>query len=150
MKLNTGYQKIIKKLVMLPLLLSLSGCVYLVVGGIGALGGYIVSPDTIEGITSNDELTVWDAAEEVMGLMGVIEESSENAGMIIADVQGAKITVSVLRFSDLRFPLMVSRCPSSDTEMSLLSAPGKSTRMMYCLRSSLTSIFGVVARCWTL
>ena len=42
----------LKKLLLVLFLsftLCTSGCVYLVVGGIGALGGYVVSPDTVEG-----------------------------------------------------------------------------------------------------
>ena len=47
---------------LIPLLISCSGCIYLVVGGIGAVGGYIVSPDTVEGVTENDASIVWDSA----------------------------------------------------------------------------------------
>ena len=36
-------------------------------GGVGAVGGYIVSPDAVEGITEHTEDEVWDAAIEVDG-----------------------------------------------------------------------------------
>lgn len=80
---------------MLPVLLSLSGCVYLVVGGIGALGGYVVSPDTVEGITTNDEGSVWQTATEVIAIMGTVKESSEEAGIILAAVNGANVRITV-------------------------------------------------------
>jgi len=77
-----------------------SGCIYLVVGGIGAVGGYIVSPDTVEGLTSNDTAVVWDTAIETMSVMGLIEESEEASGMILASIHGAKITITVIALSE--------------------------------------------------
>jgi len=76
-----------------------SGCIYLVVGGIGAVGGYIVSPDTVEGITDNDSAIVWDTAVETMSIMGLIKEESEDGGMILASVSGAKITITIVALS---------------------------------------------------
>ena len=73
-----------------------SGCVYLVVGGIGAVGGYIVSPDTVEGITDNDVALVWDTAIETVSIMGLIDESEEASGMILASIHGAKITITIV------------------------------------------------------
>ncbi len=85
--------------VLIPLLVSLSGCVYLIVGGIGAFGGYFVSPDTVEGISENDTAIVWDSAMEVLSIMGLIEEENEAGGMILANISGAKITVTVVSLS---------------------------------------------------
>ena len=76
-----------------------SGCVYLVVGGIGAVGGYIVSPDTVEGITSNDVALVWDTAIETTSVMGLINESEESGGIILASIHGAKITITIVSLS---------------------------------------------------
>lgn len=85
----------------LPVLLalSLSGCVYLVIGGLGAVGGYVVSPDTVEGINSYGQIETWDAAYEVISIMGVILESQEEGGIIIAKVNGAKVTVTISQMS---------------------------------------------------
>lgn len=88
-------QRIVKFIVLIPILFNLSGCVYLVVGGIGALGGYIVSPDTIEGITENDALTVWDSTIEVISIMGIIEEQQEEAGIVVAKINKAEVTITV-------------------------------------------------------
>jgi len=79
-----------------PLIMSLSGCIYLVVGGIGAVGGYIVSPDTVEGITENDMALVWDTVVETVSIMGLIEEKNEAGGMILASISGAKVTVTII------------------------------------------------------
>jgi len=86
-------------ILLVPLLFSLSGCIYLVVGGIGAVGGYIVSPDTVEGITSNDASLVWDITIETLSIMGLIEEENEAGGMILSNINGAKITVTVISLS---------------------------------------------------
>jgi len=76
-----------------------SGCIYLVVGGIGAVGGYIVSPDTVEGITNNDVALVWETAIETASVMGLIEEEAEASGMILASIHGAKITITITALS---------------------------------------------------
>lgn len=84
--------------VLIPLLFS-SGCIYLVVGGIGAVGGYIVSPDTVEGITENDTQTVWDSAIEILSVMGLVLEENEAGGMILSNVNAAKVTVTIVSLS---------------------------------------------------
>lgn len=78
------------------LLAPLSGCVYLVVGSVGALGGYVVSPDTVEGTLTNKTFDeVWKAAVEVISLMGVIREQEKFSGIMLAEVQGTKVTIRV-------------------------------------------------------
>ncbi len=85
----------------------LNGCVYLVIGGLGALGGYIVSPDTVEGITGHDQADVWDVAYEVASIMGTIQESKESAGILNARINGAKVTITVLPMSSSAVKVIV-------------------------------------------
>ena len=82
------------------LMTSLSGCVYVVAGSIGALGGYVVSPDTVEGISHREQAAIWDATGEILGIMGIVQEKFENEGIIIASVNGAKVTVNVTKVSE--------------------------------------------------
>ena len=84
-----------------------SGCVYLVVGGVGALGGYIASPDTVEGMTEADLSQVFDTAIEVISIMGLVEEKNESGGVIKAKVNGAKVTVIVTQMSSASVKLSV-------------------------------------------
>lgn len=98
---------VIKKILMIPILFSLSGCVYLVVGGIGALGGYVVSPDTVEGIAKQDAETVWDTSLEVASIIGVVTESSEDAGIILLDVEKSKVRVTIQPLSGTQTMLSV-------------------------------------------
>jgi len=83
-------------LMTVSMLIINSGCIYLVVGGIGAVGGYIVSPDTVEGVSEFDADAVWEMAVETASIMGLITEESEAGGMLLANISGAKITVTVI------------------------------------------------------
>lgn len=86
---------VLRKLFMVPILFTLSGCVYLVVGGIGALGGYVVSPDTVEGITRTESEVVWDTTVEIVSVMGIVTESSPEAGILLADIDKIKVRVTI-------------------------------------------------------
>lgn len=79
--------------------LALSGCIYLVVGGIGAVGGYIASPDTVEGVTEHEADLVWDTAVEIVSIMGLIEDQNEESGIIFANMSAAKVTVKIISLS---------------------------------------------------
>lgn len=82
--------------VLAVLLLTQAGCVYLVIGSVGALGGYAISPDTIEGVVNNrDPQDMFDAAVDVISIMGIIEEKNEVAGVIVAQVQKTHVTVTI-------------------------------------------------------
>ena len=108
MSLTALRQKGLRGLFSILLTLSLSGCVYLVVGSVGALGGYVVSPDTVEGIlTGSAYEDVWDAAIETVSVMGIIKERNDAAGMIISNIQGTSVTITVLRMSDAAVKLTV-------------------------------------------
>ena len=107
MKTPRIHKNLFAMIVLVPLLLASSGCIYLVVGGIGAVGGYIVSPDTVEGITDNEADIVWDTAIETLSVMGLIEEQDEAAGMILASVPAAKITVTMVTLSESTTKLTV-------------------------------------------
>jgi len=76
-------------------ILSTSGCIYLVVGGLGAVGGYVVSPDTFEGIIEYEEVVVWDASIEILSIMGLVVEENEEDGTIVANVGGSRITATI-------------------------------------------------------
>ncbi|MCD4781707.1 MAG: hypothetical protein K8S27_14345 [Candidatus Omnitrophica bacterium] len=95
------------KLLLLPLALSLSGCIYLIVGGVGAVGGYIVSPDTVEGITDFGDITIWESAVEIVSIMGIISDQNEEAGLLIAKVNGAKVTITVMPIDSAKSKLTV-------------------------------------------
>ena len=78
---------------------SFSGCFYLVLGGVAAAGGYAVSQDTIQGETEKDYNEVWDAAVEVVSILGAINSQSRELGKIVATVNGAKVTINVMQLT---------------------------------------------------
>ena len=83
------------------LIISLSGCAagVLVAVGAGALGGYSVSRDTFEGVSSKGQDEIWDAASHVLTIMGEVKDSDRKSGAIIATVSGARVTVSIIPIS---------------------------------------------------
>jgi hypothetical protein len=98
--LPTIPKKFLVGVVSLSLAFSLTGCVYLVIGGFGALGGYMISPDTVEGIlTDKEQDEVWDAAIDVVSIMGIITERSEPGGVIVAKIQNANVRVTIFQMS---------------------------------------------------
>lgn len=105
--MNIKFPKSWLKVVIIPMILFQTGCVYIVVGGIGALGGYVVSSDTIEGVTENEVEVVYDAAIEMLSIMGLIQEEDEASAMIIANVQGTHVTVTIMQNSDVTVKLRI-------------------------------------------
>ena len=98
----------VKSFLCIPLLaVCLNGCIYLAIGGAGALGGYIVSPDAVEGLAESDTEQVWDTAVEVVSIMGLVESKNEAGGVIKARISGASVTVMVLEMSSSSVKLSV-------------------------------------------
>ncbi len=91
-------QSLVRLILSAFLIASLAGCVPMIVVavGAGAVGGYAVSSDTFEGVTSKGQDELWDAANHILSIMGDIKDSDRKVGGIIANVSGAKITVSII------------------------------------------------------
>lgn len=73
-----------------------SGCGVVVIAGLGALGGYVISPDTVEGIVGYSEEELFAASGDVISIMGTVNEQSKSAGRLSAVVAGARVTVDVI------------------------------------------------------
>jgi hypothetical protein len=93
-------KKILTGILLIGLAVSLNSCVYMIIGGMGALGGYVVSPDTVEGLLSDkDQRDVWDATVNVVSIMGLVSEKSEAGGMMVAKIQNCKVTITIFQMS---------------------------------------------------
>lgn len=79
--------------------LAASGCVYVVAGGVGALGGYALSNDTFEGETDVDYDTLWDASGDVLSIMGNVNKKDYKLGVLEATVNGSKVNVDLSQVS---------------------------------------------------
>lgn len=91
----------------LPLIFSLTNCTYLIIGGLGALGGYVVSPDTVEGITEHNDQDVYAAAQEIVSIMGQVREGYQASGTITGQVSGAEVTIMIIPLGDQATKLTV-------------------------------------------
>ncbi len=76
--------------------LGFSGCGVVVIAGLGALGGYVISPDTVEGSTGYSESELFEAAIDILEIMGTVSEKSKANGQILAKVSGAKVTITMV------------------------------------------------------
>ncbi len=94
-------QGIVRLFLSCILVASLTGCVplILVAVGAGAVGGYSVSRDTFEGISAKGQDEIWDAANQVISIMGETKDIDRKAGSITAMITGAKVTITVVPLS---------------------------------------------------
>lgn len=107
MKILSIKRGILSFVLLFFLIFSSTGCIYLIVGGVGAVGGYIVSPDTVEGLTEHDQAAVWDAALEIISIMGIVEEENKDAATIVAKVSGATVTIMITPINDSTVKLSI-------------------------------------------
>ena len=76
-----------------------SGCVFLLVGGAGAVGGYAITRDTFEGVSSKGQEELMTAAHKVLSIMGTITDERPKDGEIVAKVNGNHVTVEVIQIN---------------------------------------------------
>jgi len=94
--MNRLRNKILMLVLAIVLPVSFSGCGIVVIAGLGALGGYVISPDTVEGVTGYGEQEIYEAASDVLSIMGTVSEKSKMDGRILAVVSGAKVTLTMI------------------------------------------------------
>ena len=103
---------------------SMTGCVYVVVGSLGALGGYVVSPDTVEGIvTGRSYAEVWDAVIETVSILGVIQDRNDSGGIVIVNDHGFPCVRIGLASTPPRFPWPLPPYPEVALIMAILLIP---------------------------
>jgi len=102
-------EKLINTVLVLPIVLSLSlsGCVYLIIGGLGAVGGYVVSPDTVEGVAEYDSQDVWDVSRKLVSIMGIVEEEFVEGGVLRASVHNVQVTITIIPLNEHNTKLRV-------------------------------------------
>ena len=93
------FKKILAGMILVSGILSFQGCVYLVIGSIGAVGGYVVSPDTVQGTIERDLEEVWAAAFEVTNIMGNVIKQNEKMGSLEAIVNNSRVNVNIAKFT---------------------------------------------------
>jgi hypothetical protein len=89
--------------------LTISGCAPLIIGGaVGALGGYAVSKDTIEGATDKSYDSLWEAALTVSKIRGQIKYENKTKGYIESEAESSKVYIRLIRLTVSTTRLRVS------------------------------------------
>ena len=91
------------------LILSVSGCVPLIIGGAaGALGAYAVSKDTIQGDTDKAYGRLWNSAMMVARSRGVIKEEDNVRGYLQFQDGSTLVTVKLVQLTHSTVRLKVT------------------------------------------
>lgn len=103
-------RRIIFSLFLIPfVILNISGCVPLIVGGaLGAIGGYAVSKDTVQGETDRPYDRLWNAAEGVSRIRGTIKQEDSQKGFIELEAESSQIYIRLIRLTRATTRLRVS------------------------------------------
>jgi len=88
-------------LVLIPFLFlaQLSGCIFLLAAGAGAVGGYAITRDTIQGEYDARQDDAYRAAVEVCGMLGTVTAKSPSLGRVEATVNEAQVVVTITRLT---------------------------------------------------
>jgi len=79
---------------------SILGCAPLIIGGaVGALGGYAISKDTIQGETDKSYDSLWEAALTVSKIRGEIKYENKIKGYIELEAESSKVYVRLIRLT---------------------------------------------------
>ncbi len=79
---------------------SISGCAPLIIGGaVGALGGYAVSKDTIQGETDKNYDSLWEAVLTVSRIRGEIKYEDKTKGYIELEAESSKVNIRLIRLT---------------------------------------------------
>lgn len=96
-------------LVMPFVFIYLTGCAALIVGGaVGALGGYAISKDTIQGDTDKPYDSLWYSAQNLSTYIGIIRQQNETRGYIQFDSGSSKVYVRLIKLTRTATRLRVS------------------------------------------
>jgi hypothetical protein len=81
------------------LLTMLSGCIFIVAGSVGAVGGYAITRDTIQGEYDANYSRAWKSALEVSSILGRVTTKNTTKGVIEAEVDKAKIKIEITQLT---------------------------------------------------
>jgi len=93
----------------LCIFVSISGCAPLIIGGaVGAVGGYAISKDSVEGATDKSYDSLWQAALTVSKIRGEIKFESKTKGYIELEAESSKVYIRLVRLTASATRLRVS------------------------------------------
>lgn len=74
--------------------LLFSGCIF-IVAGVGVLGGYAISKDTIQGETDKNFLSIWDSSLDILKVMGLVYTEHKSKGTLEAKVNSSDVKIVI-------------------------------------------------------
>ena len=91
------------------LLLNILGCAPLIVGAaVGAVGGYAISKDTVQGETNRPYEALWNSALMVSRIRGIVQQEDYSSGEIALDVKPSKVWIRLIRLTQAATRIRVS------------------------------------------
>ena len=91
------------------LLLNILGCAPLIIGAaVGAVGGYAVSKDTVQGETDKPFDAFWNSALMVSRIRGVVKLEDYEKGYIELEVKPSKVWIRLIRLTQAATRIRVS------------------------------------------
>lgn len=94
--------------VVVPILINLCGCWFLVGGAVGAAGAYVVGKDTIQGETDKSYNNLWNSALTVSRFRGTIKEEDSKRGYIELEADSSRVWIRLVRLTPATTRLKVS------------------------------------------
>lgn len=67
----------------------------------------MISPDTVEGYVGRDAVDVWQAAVEIVSIMGTIQEENQESGLLRARIVNTEVTILIYEMRPLTTRMIV-------------------------------------------
>ncbi len=80
-------------------LLSLSGCIFVIAGSLGAVGGYAITRDTIQGEYDAKYSDAWSSTLNVCNMFGTLSTKDQSKGTVEALIDKAKVKVEITQLT---------------------------------------------------
>lgn len=91
------------------MLMNISGCAPLIIGSaVGALGGYAISRDTMQGETDIEYDRLWNAMTTVARIRGTIKSEDYSKGYLNLEVESSKVWIRLIRLTKATTRLRIS------------------------------------------
>ena len=77
-----------------------TGCAPIIIGAaVGAVGGYAISRDTIQGTSEKPFDSLWQSTQTVAKIRGTVVEINEQAGYTRLNVESSRVDINLARLT---------------------------------------------------
>jgi len=93
----------------MAIFINLYGCAPLIVGAaVGAVGGYAISKDTIQGETDKTYDKLWGSAVRISRIRGTIKQEDRLRGYIQLEAEASRVYIKIISLTSATTRLKVS------------------------------------------